>query len=268
VSTTVLAPSAADSRLAVEGLTHSYPGPHGPVAALQDVSLALRDGEFCAVIGPSGCGKTTLLHILAGLIRPTSGAVRLPDRANGGPAVALVFQGVSTFPWFTVLENVEYGLRLLGVGTAERRERALRQLDGVGLARFGAAYPYQLSEGMRQRVSIARALAVDPDVLLMDEPFANLDEQNRLLLQDELLQLWQASRKTVLFVTHSLDEALRLADRVLVMTAGPGRIKAEVAVPFPRPRDFRAIRREPGYGELSVRLWEELREEVTLVEGR
>lgn len=268
MSTTVLAPSAADGRLAVEGLTHSYPGPHGPVAALQDVSLALRDGEFCAVIGPSGCGKTTLLHILAGLIRPTSGAVRLPDRANGGPAVALVFQGVSTFPWFTVLENVEYGLRLLGVGTAERRERALRQLDRVGLARFGAAYPYQLSEGMRQRVSIARALAVDPDVLLMDEPFANLDEQNRLLLQDELLQLWQASRKTVLFVTHSLDEALRLADRVLVMTAGPGRIKTEVAVPFPRPRDFRAIRREPGYGELSARLWEELREEVMLVEGR
>ena len=268
MSTTVLAPSAADSRVAVDGLTHTYPGRHGPVTALQDISLALREGEFCAVIGPSGCGKTTLLHILAGLIKPTAGVVRLPDRANGGRAVALVFQGVSTFPWFTVRANVEYGLRLIGVGAGERRERALRQIGRVGLDRFRDAYPHQLSEGMRQRVSIARALAVDPDVLLMDEPFANLDEQNRLLLQDELLQLWQASRKTVLFVTHSLDEALRLADRVLVMTAGPGRIKAEVAVPFPRPRDFRAIRREPGYGELSAKLWEELREEVLLAEGR
>lgn len=268
MSTTVLAPSSVDSRVAVEGLTHTYPGRHGPVIALQDVSLALREGEFCAVIGPSGCGKTTLLHILAGLIQPTSGAVRLPDRVDGGRAVALVFQGVSTFPWFTVLQNVAYGLRLLGVGAEERHARALRQIDRVGLTRFRDAYPHQLSEGMRQRVSIARALAVDPDVLLMDEPFASLDEQNRLLLQDELLQLWQVSRKTVLFVTHSLDEALRLADRILVMTAGPGRIKAEVAVPFPRPRDFRAIRREPGYGELSARLWDELRDEVLQAGGR
>lgn len=262
MSSTVLIPSAANTRVTVERLGHTYPGRHGPVEAIRDVSLTLREGEFCAVIGPSGCGKTTLLHILAGLMPPTSGVVRIPDRADGGRATALVFQGVSTFPWFTVMENVEYGLRLLGVAAQERRERAMRQVDRVGLTRFRDAYPHQLSEGMRQRVSIARALAVDPDVLLMDEPFANLDEQNRLLLQDELLQLWQASRKTVLFVTHSLDEALRLADRVLVMTAGPGRIKAEVAVPFPRPRDFRAIRREPGYGELSAWLWEELREEV------
>jgi NitT/TauT family transport system ATP-binding protein len=268
VNTALLAPSLAGGRVAVQGLTHAYPGRHGPVTALLDISLALQDGEFCAVIGPSGCGKTTLLHILAGLIHPTSGTVRLPNRVNGGRATALVFQGVSAFPWYTVLENVEYGLRLLGIAAPERRERALRQVDRVGLIRFRDAYPYQLSEGMRQRVSIARALAVDPDVLLMDEPFANLDEQNRLLLQDELLQLWQASRKTVLFVTHSLDEALRLADRVLVMTAAPGRIKAEVTVPFPRPRDFRAIRREPGYGELSARLWDELREEALRSGGR
>jgi len=268
VSSTLLSPSPADTRVAVEGLTHAYPGQHGPVVALQDVSFALRQGEFCAVIGPSGCGKTTLLHILAGLIQPTNGMVRLPDRIAGQRSVALVFQGVSTFPWFTVTENVEYGLRLLGVARAERRGRAFAQIDLVGLTRFRDAFPHQLSEGMRQRVSIARALAVDPDVLLMDEPFANLDEQNRLLLQDELLALWQANRKTVLFVTHSLDEALRLADRVLVMTAGPGRIKAEVTVPFPRPRDFRAIRREPGYGDLSARLWEELREEVLVAGGR
>jgi NitT/TauT family transport system ATP-binding protein len=262
VTTTVLDRSGAGTRVEVEGLTHIYPGRHGPVPAIRDVSLTLRDGEFCAVIGPSGCGKTTLLHLLAGLIRPTAGTVRLPDRGNGRRAVALVFQGVSTFPWFTVLENVEYGLRLRGISPADRRGRALQQIDRVALTRFRDAYPHQLSEGMRQRVSIARALAVDPDVLLMDEPFANLDEQNRLLLQDELLQLWQASGKTVLFVTHSLDEALRLADRVLVMTAAPGRIKREVIVPFPRPRDFRAIRSEPAYGELSARLWDELREEV------
>ncbi len=248
--------------VAVNNLTHIYPGIHGPVTALRDVSLAVRDGEFCAVIGPSGCGKTTLLHILAGLITPTAGRVTVPRRRNGVLPTALVFQGVSTFPWFTVAQNVEYGLRVLGVPAPARRKRALHHLDQVGLARFRDAYPHQLSEGMRQRVSLARALAVDPDVLLMDEPFANLDEQNRLLLQDELLRIWQESRTTVLFVTHSIDEAIRLADRVLVMTASPGRIKAEVVVPFARPRDFRDIRRDPAYGAMAARLWDELRDEV------
>jgi len=248
--------------VAVSGLTHVFPGSREPVTALAGVSLAVRAGEFCALIGPSGCGKTTLLHILAGLITPTAGTVTVPARANGRLPTALVFQGVSTFPWFTVQQNIEYGLRLLGVPLEVRRERAARHLEQVGLAAFRDAYPHQLSEGMRQRVSIARALAVDPDVLLMDEPFANLDEQNRLLLQDELLRLWQASGKTVLFVTHSLDEAIRLADRVLIMTARPGRVKGEVVVPFVRPRDFREIRRDPAYGALSARLWDELRDEV------
>ncbi|MDQ7843121.1 MAG: ABC transporter ATP-binding protein [Armatimonadota bacterium] len=254
--------------IAVSGLTHVFPGGRDPVTALADVSLAVRAGEFCALIGPSGCGKTTLLHILAGLITPTAGTVTVPARANGRLPTALVFQGVSTLPWFTVRENVEYGLRLLGVPAEVRRARAARHLEQVGLAGFADAYPHQLSEGMRQRVSIARALAVDPDVLLMDEPFANLDEQNRLLLQEELLRLWQASGKTVLFVTHSLDEALRLADRVLVMTARPGRIKSEVAVPLARPRHFREIRRDPEYGALSARLWDELRDEVLKAAGR
>jgi NitT/TauT family transport system ATP-binding protein len=238
------------------------------VTALADVSLSIRPGEFCALIGPSGCGKTTLLHILAGLIAPTRGAVAVPRRSDGRLPTALVFQGVGTFPWFTVLENVEYGLRVLGAPRAQARERARRLLAQVGLEGFPDAYPHQLSEGMRQRVSLARALAVDPDVLLMDEPFANLDEQNRLLLQDELLRLYQADRKTVLFVTHSLDEAIRLADRVLVMTARPGRIKAEVTVPFGRPRDFRELRRDPGYGALSARLWDELRDEVVRAGSR
>ncbi|HEU5299742.1 MAG TPA: ABC transporter ATP-binding protein [bacterium] len=253
--------------VAVRDLTHVFEGSGGSVTALADVSLAIRPGEFCALIGPSGCGKTTLLHILAGLLVPTRGSVTVPPRVNGRLPIALVFQGISTFPWFTVLENVEYGLRILGTARPQARERARGLLAQVGMRGFPDAYPHQLSEGMRQRVSLARALAVDPDVLLMDEPFANLDEQNRLLLQDELLRLWQSDRKTVLFVTHSLDEAIRLADRVLVMTARPGRIKSEVVVPFARPRDFREIRRDPAYGALSARLWDELRDEVVLAGG-
>ncbi len=248
--------------IAVADLTKVYPGPHGPVIALRDVSFTVREGEFCALIGPSGCGKTTLLHILAGLLEPSSGTVSIPRREPGRLVTALVFQGVSTLPWLTVAQNVEYGLRQMGVAARERRQRALDYVQQVGLSAFLDAFPYQLSEGMRQRVSVARALATDPDVLLLDEPFANLDEQNRLLVQDDLLRIWQGSRKTVLFVTHSLDEALRLADRVLVMSAGPGRIKAEVPVSLERPRDFRRIRQNPIYGALSARLWDELRDEV------
>jgi NitT/TauT family transport system ATP-binding protein len=254
--------------VAAQGLSHVFAGPRGGVPALADISFAVRRGEFCALIGPSGCGKTTLLHILAGLIAPSAGVVTVPARRNGRLPTALVFQGVSTFPWLTVVENVAYGLRVLGAPRAEARARARALLARLGLEGFHDAYPHQLSEGMRQRVSLARALAVDPEVLLMDEPFANLDEQNRLLLQDELLRLWQADRKTVLFVTHSLDEAIRLADRVLVMTARPGRIKAEVEVPFGRPRDFRELRRDPAYGALSARLWDELRDEVARAAGR
>ncbi len=248
--------------ITVSGLTKSYPGPHGPILALRDVTFAVRGGEFCAVIGPSGCGKTTLLHILAGLLAPSSGTVTVPTAGPGHLMTAIVFQGVSTLPWLTVIRNVEYGLRFMGVGARQRRRRALDHLRQVGLLAFQDAYPYQLSEGMRQRVSIARALATDPDVLLLDEPFANLDEQNRLLVQDDLLRIWQETRKTVLFITHSLDEAIRLADRVLVMSAGPGRIKTEVPVGLPRPRDFQQVRQDPRYGSLTARLWEELRGEV------
>lgn len=248
--------------IGVSGLTKIYPGRRGPLVALQDVTLSVRAGEFVALIGPSGCGKTTLLHILAGLVEPTAGSVSLAQRESGRLVAALIFQGISTLPWMTAVDNVAYGLRLMGVSPAERRAHARHHLVRMGLEKFEDAFPYQLSEGMRQRVSIARALATDPAILLMDEPFANLDEQNRLLLQDELLRLWQEDRKTVLFVTHSLDEAIRLADRVLVMSASPGRIKTEVVVPFRRPRDFQVIRQDPEYGTLSARLWGELREEV------
>lgn len=248
--------------ITVDGLAKSYAGPHGLLRAIEDVSFTVREGEFCALIGPSGCGKTTLLHVLAGLIAPSAGTVSIPRARPGHLVAAVVFQGVSTLPWFTVAQNVEYGLRLMGVGSRARRLRALDHVRAVGLHGFEDAYPYQLSEGMRQRVSIARALATDPDVLLLDEPFANLDEQNRLLLQDDLLRIWQATRKTVLFVTHSLDEAIRLADRVLVMSARPGRIKEEVSVPLDRPRNFQRVRQDPTYGALIVRLWDELRDEV------
>lgn len=256
----------------IRGLSKVYSGRRAPFLALDGVSFSVRAGEFCALIGPSGCGKTTLLHILAGLTEPTSGTVDIPRRAPGRLLTAIIFQGVSTLPWMTVMQNVTLGLRHVTIpggtdaavwaGGRARRERAMDALRRVGLEAFADAFPHQLSEGMRQRVSIARALATDPDVLLMDEPFANLDEQNRLLLQDELLRIWQDTRKTVLFVTHSLDEALRLADRVLVMTAAPGRIKSEVDVPLRRPREFTSVRQDPAYGALSARLWGDLRDEV------
>ncbi|HEV8354671.1 MAG TPA: ABC transporter ATP-binding protein [bacterium] len=258
----IRAVTPAVARIDVRGLSKVYPGRRAPFLALEDVTFSVRAGEFCALIGPSGCGKTTLLQILAGLIEPTSGTAVIPRRAPGRILTAIIFQGVSTLPWLTVARNVEYGLRHMAVPPRARRERVIEQLRRVGLEGFADAYPHQLSEGMRQRVSIARALAVDPDILLMDEPFASLDEQNRLLLQDELLRIWQETRKTVLFVTHSLDEALRLADRVLVMSAAPGRIKTEVTVPLRRPREFASVRQDPAYGELSARLWDDLREEV------
>lgn len=250
------------ARIEVRGLTHVYQSRRGSFVALRDVSFTVREGEFVALIGPSGCGKTTLLHILAGLTSPAEGTVAIPRGESGRLMTALIFQGISTLPWMTALDNAAYGLRLMGVPWNERRERARHHLARVGLSEFADVYPHQLSEGMRQRVSIARGLATDPAILLMDEPFAGLDEQNRLLLQDELLRIWQEDRKTVLFVTHSLDEAIRLADRVLVMSATPGRIKKEVHVPFGRPRDFQVIRRDPAYGALSAGLWEDLREEV------
>ena len=253
------------THIEVDHLTKVFPGPPAEVTALRDVSFTVPEGQFCALIGPSGCGKTTLLHILAGLIEPTTGAVSMPPPAPGRLATAIVFQGISTFPWMTVVQNVEYGLRILRVPRSERRRRAEAEIRRARLWRFRGVFPHQLSEGMRQRVSIARAFATDPDILLMDEPFANLDEQTRLLLQDELLRLWHEMRKTVLFVTHSLDEAVRMSDRVLVMSSAPGRVKAEVAVPFARPRDYREIRRDPAYGALTARLWDELelaREEV------
>lgn len=249
-------------KIVVTELGRQFETGHGRLDAIRDVDLAVAPGEFCVIVGPSGCGKTTLLRIVAGLEQATSGTVDLARPDGRTPSNAMVFQGRSVFPWLTVRQNVAYGLKLRGVGRRERGERADALVAAVGLRRFAGAYPHQLSEGMRQRVAIARALAVDPDILLMDEPFGALDEQTRLLLQEELLRIWEDSGTTVLFVTHSIDEAMVLADRIVVMSALPGMVKAMLPVPFPRPRALTDVRSNPAFAPLFAEIWGLLRDEV------
>ncbi|MDH7799053.1 MULTISPECIES: ABC transporter ATP-binding protein [unclassified Beijerinckia] len=232
------------------------------IQALQHVNLDVQAGEFCCIVGPSGCGKTTLLRILAGLERHSEGEVQIRQEDVARPLTAMVFQEQSVFPWMTVRDNVGYGLRRRGVPTAEVRDAVDYYVEKVGLHAFAAAYPHQLSGGMKQRVSIARAFANDPEILLMDEPFAALDEQNKSILQEELLRIWEESRKTVLFITHSIDEALVLGDRALVMTARPGTIKHDVVNTIPRPRGVYAMKSHSDYGALSALIWDHLRGEV------
>jgi NitT/TauT family transport system ATP-binding protein len=248
--------------VSVRGLSRVFETAAGPVIAIRDIDLDLRQSEFVAIVGPSGCGKTTLLRIIAGLETPTSGSIETEGLPSDRPANAMVFQGRSVFPWLTVRQNAQYGLDIRGVGKQERNSTIDRLLETVGLSRFAKAYPHQLSEGMRQRVAIARALAVDPELLLMDEPFGSLDEQTRFILQDELLRIWHETRKTVVVVTHSIDEALTLADRVVVMTAHPGTIKDVVPVTLARPRDQATLRSDPEFARLFAHIWESLRTEV------
>jgi NitT/TauT family transport system ATP-binding protein len=249
-------------------LTKSFETPGGTVTALDNVSLDIPTGCFFMIVGPSGCGKTTLLRILANLESPTSGTVEITSPAESRPGNSMVFQGDSLFPWMTVFNNAAYGLTLRGVPKAQIRETVDYYLDRTGLTRFAKAYPHQLSGGMRQRVSIVRAFANDPDILLMDEPFSALDEQNKLLLQEELLRIWDETRKTVLFITHSVDEAATLGDRIMIMTAQPGRAKRIIDVPFQRPRSVLELRAQPEYGEFVYSIWAELREEVERVRSR
>jgi NitT/TauT family transport system ATP-binding protein len=232
------------------------------LVALEDVNLRVPEQEFCCIVGPSGCGKTTLLRILAGLEQPTSGEVQLAIHDAERPLTAMVFQEQSIFPWMTVEENIGYGLRMRGVAPSLRRPLVSHYIEKVGLARFAKAYPHQLSGGMKQRASVARAFATDPQILLMDEPFASVDEQTRALLQEELLRVWEANRKTVVYITHSIDEALVLGDRVLVMSARPGRLKAEIEVPLARPRSVYELKSTPAFAELVARVWGPLRQEV------
>jgi ABC-type nitrate/sulfonate/bicarbonate transport system, ATPase component len=254
-----------DHSIEISGLTKTYP-PRGEApafVALDDVSLSVRKGEFLAVLGPSGCGKSTLLHVVGGLV-PADGSVRVLGREIDGPGLdrGIVFQDYALFPWRTVLENVAFGLEIKKVPAAERDAVARRHIAAVGLAGFENRYPAQLSGGMKQRVAIARALAFDPEVLLMDEPFAALDAQTREILQGELLRLWEKTGKTVIFITHSIDEAVFLAQRVAVITARPGRIKEIVDVELPEPRHGRDVRSTPEFARVRHALWELLAEEV------
>ncbi|MCG0275591.1 MAG: ABC transporter ATP-binding protein [Thermosediminibacteraceae bacterium] len=245
-----------------ENLTKIFKTRRSEVVALENVNLSVKDGEFLCLLGPSGCGKSTLLRILAGLEKQTYGKVYLKAKNTEKPLTAVVFQGDSIFPWMKVIDNVEYGLRIRGVPARERREIALKYLKLMGLEKFADLYPPQLSGGMKQRINVARAFASDPEILLMDEPFGALDEQNRLILQQELLRIWEGSGKTTVFITHSIDEALLLGDRIVVMTAQPGRIKAILDVGMERPRDILSIKSSPKFVKLYREIWEYLREEV------
>ncbi|MEQ4719605.1 ABC transporter ATP-binding protein [Nonomuraea sp. B19D2] len=233
-----------------------------PFTALSGIDLAVREGEFLTLVGPSGCGKSTLLDLIAGLTAPTSGEILIDGVAVAGPGLdrGIVFQQYALFPWRTAQSNVEFGLEATGVPRKERARRAREHLALVGLAGFEERYPHELSGGMRQRVAIARSLAFDPDVLLMDEPFAALDAQTRESLQEELVHLWEQTGKTVVFITHGIDEAVYLGQRVAVMTSRPGRIKEVIDVRFDsREGDLRA---DPAFGEYRHRVWSLLREEV------
>ncbi len=244
----------ATSQLTIRGLTVDYGGAGG-VRALEDLDLAVEAGSFHALLGPSGCGKSTLIKVLAGLVSRSAGEFNLP----GDGSVAYVPQGNSCFPWLRAEENVAYGLRLQGVAKRERIDRSTNALlRTLGLEQFARAFPAQLSEGMRQRVAIARAFAVESPVLLMDEPLSALDFQTKASVQSELMQLWAERRCTVLYVTHDIDEALTLADRISVLSARPGRIALAEDVPFARPRNHATLREQPGYGALFRKLYEAL----------
>ncbi len=222
----------------LQHVSKSFPHNGGTIDVLQDVSMTVEDGEFVCLLGPSGCGKSTIIHLIAGLERPTSGQVLVDGAPVTGPNAsrAVVFQDAALFPWLTVLGNVEFGLRMAGVEMKRRRERAMEYIRLVHLSKFVQAYPHQLSGGMKQRVAIARALALQPAILLLDEPFAALDAQTRAVLQNELLEIWELARPTILFVTHNVREATGLADRVYVISSRPGRIRDVQAVSVPRPR--------------------------------
>ncbi len=253
------------SHLVVENLRLAYPNAadHGGFLALEDVNFQIGDGEFVTIVGPSGCGKSTLLMLIAALLKPNTGSISLNGTpvATPGPDRALVFQDFALLPWRTVLKNVELGLELKGMGAEERHEVARKYVSMVGLRAFENHYPHQLSGGMRQRVGIARAWSVAPEILLMDEPFGALDAQIRQVMGSELLRIWERDRKTILFVTHDIDEAIYLADRVIVMSASPGRVVREIKIPLPRPRGL-DIRNSPEFAAFRHEIWTLLEEQV------
>jgi len=236
----------------------------GTVVAFRNVELNVKSNEVLCIVGPSGCGKTTLLRCIGGLLAPSAGQVLIDGQTVSSPCpgVAIVFQHFGLLPWKTVVDNVAFGLKIAGISRQQLAERVEHYTRLVGLAGFEDHYPYQLSGGMQQRVGLARALATHPEILLMDEPFASVDAQTRELLQEELLRLHERERKTMVFITHSIDEALVLGDRVAVMATRPGRVKEVLTVNFARPRDPAAVRAEPRYTEMRNHIWEELRPTV------
>ena len=254
--------------LSIEQISRTFPARagHAPTRALQPTNFAVGDNDFVTILGPSGCGKSTLLRIIAGLDRPSSGRVMLDSHEVTGPGAdrGMVFQSYTLFPWLTVRENIAFGLRERGISPADRRKVADAFIHRVGLSGFENHWPNQLSGGMQQRTAIARALANDPKILLLDEPFGALDNQTRALMQEMLLAIWERDRKTVLFVTHDIEEAIFLGSRVMVMSARPGRIKAEIPVDLPHPRSYR-IKTTPEFVALKERLVEEIRSEALKV---
>jgi NitT/TauT family transport system ATP-binding protein len=257
------ATAGASGRLVCTDVSKTFVSKDATLLALDKVSLTVEPGEFVALVGPSGCGKSTLLRMIDGLSKINGGTIEVGGNrvSRPGPDRAFVFQSDALLPWRSVEDNVALGLELRRVPKKEARAEVTRLLEMVGLSDFRKRYPHELSGGMRQRVNMIRALAVDPQVLLMDEPFSALDAQTRELMQAEVTRLWAASKKTVLFVTHSIEEAVFLADRVLVMSSRPGRIRAEFRISLERPRDV-GIQRTPEFSEIARQIWEELRVDV------
>jgi NitT/TauT family transport system ATP-binding protein len=241
----------------------------GRLIALADVSLTIYENEFVSIVGPSGCGKTTFLSVVDGLIPATGGEILVDGKrvTRPGPDRAVVFQDSSLLPWRTVLKNVVYGLECQGMKMRDAEARAAHFIDMVGLKGFEHRFPYQLSGGMQQRVNLARALVMDPQILLMDEPFAALDAQTRELMQEELLQIWRKSGKTVLFITHQIDEAIFLSDRVIVFSARPGRVREDIAISLERPRSLK-LKRDPRFHALEDRIWALIQEDSVRTQPR
>ena len=245
------------TKIELENVSKTFVSRTGIVKALDNVTIKIKDGEFLCIIGPTGCGKSTLLRIIAGLEKPDSGKVKIEKSKEGLPLTAMVFQEYALFPWRNVIDNVAFGLEMRGIPRKERYKIAKEYIEKMGLTGFENKYPHQLSGGMKQRVGIARALANNPEVLLMDEPFGALDAQTRKILQEELIKIWEELKKTVVYVTHSIEEAVLLGDRVVVMTSRPGKVKEIFRVELERPRAFDAE-----FTALCSEIWECLKEEA------
>ncbi len=255
-------------KIQLNNISREFSMPKGSICALKDISLSIQEGEFVVIVGASGCGKTTLLNLMAGFLKPTSGQILLQGKEIEGinPRCGMIFQQYALFPWKTVAENVAFGLKMKRVPKKERKEIAGRYIELVGLKGFERSYPHTLSGGMKQRVSIARALANDPEVMLLDEPFAALDAMTRQVLQEQIVQIYEKQRKTIVFITHAIDEALLLSSRLIIMTARPGRIALDIINDLPYPRDA-SVQLSERYLELKRTIWDTVQAEVMVSMG-